>query len=238
MRDITITTAAWILVAVLLAAIALLTVTGLGRSRRSPLYRLRLRLWSAALAAAAGAGIVLGAGCANRGGVPDAEPTAPDVGNVETAAETPELPAMPDGSAEEDEAGDISGEATAKPDAIDGTVTKKKPRVPTKLCYAMVAGETAAYKETVKKVIAKNDGPIWNCYEQVLKQQSDLKGRIVVKFVISMSGTVQSAAIEQDSVGSTVLAACVLSRVKNLKFPIPEGGSAFMSHPFIFKPPK
>jgi outer membrane biosynthesis protein TonB len=239
MKDVTITAATWILVAVLLAAIGLLIVTGLGRTRRSPLYRLRMSLWSAALAVAAGAGIVLGAGCAQRGGVPDGAPAAPDARGVEAAAETPASPSIPDGFAEEDAEDDAIGEATAKPDAVDGVGTKKKPRVLTKLCYAMVSsGETAEYKAAVKKVIAKNEGPIRSCYEKALQKQPDLEGRIVVKFVIRMDGTVQSAAVEKDGAGSTELAACVLSRVKMLKFPMPEGGPAIMSHPFVFKPPK
>jgi len=239
MRDVAITAAAWILVAVLLAAIALLTVTGLGRSRGSPLYRLRMNFWKTAVAAAAGAGIVLGAGCGRKGGVPDVEPGIPDVGIVETAAGTPAPAPTPDGSGEEDAEVDTKDDATGKPDASDEPGTKKKPRVSTKLCYAMAAsGNTAEYRAVVKKVIAKNEGPIRSCYEKALLKQPDLEGRIVVKFGINPTGTVQSAVIEKDGVGSDFLAACVLHEVKNMKFPMTDGGPAIMSHPFVFKPPK
>jgi TonB family protein len=242
MRDVAITAAAWILVALLLAVIGLLIVTGLGRTRGTPLYRLRMKLWKTAVAAAAGAGIVLGAGCANRSGVPDAGFAAPDVGSIEATEETPAAAPVPDGSGEEeaaeDAAGDAIDDATAKPDAADG-VSKKKPRVPAKRCYAMVSGgDTVEYKAAVKKIISKNKGPIERCYKDALATQPGLKGRIVVQFAINPTGTVQAASIKEDGVGSPDLAACVLSEVRKLKFPMPEGGLTIISHPFVFNPPK
>ena len=242
MRDAAIGAGAWILVGILLAAIGLLIVTGLGRTRGTPLYRLRMNLWKTAVAAAAGAGIVLGAGCGNRGGMPDGEPTAPDAGSVETAAELPAPAPVPDGSGEEeaaeDAAGDAIDDATAEPDAADG-VSKKKPRVPAKRCYAMVSGgDTAEYKAAAKKVISKNKGPIERCYKDALATQPDLKGRIVVQFVISLSGTVQAVSIKEDGVGSDDLAACVLAQIQKLQFPKPEGTLAVVTHPFVFNPPK
>ncbi|MFN0152352.1 MAG: TonB family protein [bacterium] len=75
------------------------------------------------------------------------------------------------------------------------------------------------------------------CYENELAKSGGLGGRLVVSMTVAPGGEVTDAKIMQDTVGSPVLATCVLTQVRGWKFPaIPEGSVTFKT-PFLFTPP-
>ncbi|MEW5848602.1 MAG: AgmX/PglI C-terminal domain-containing protein [Myxococcota bacterium] len=74
------------------------------------------------------------------------------------------------------------------------------------------------------------------CYENALKRNSKLRGRMVVGFVIDEEGHVQDAHLESDELGDADLGKCVLTRFKRLEFPKPEGGAVEASFPVVFVP--
>jgi TonB family protein len=75
------------------------------------------------------------------------------------------------------------------------------------------------------------------CYEQQLRRNPGLQGKVVVEFTIEQSGTVSKATATQNTTNDPAVASCVVDTVKRFRFnPGPEGGSVTYSYPFVFAP--
>jgi TonB family protein len=86
-------------------------------------------------------------------------------------------------------------------------------------------------------VIQKYAAGIQYCYENELKRDTSLRGKLVVAITVAASGRVQEATVINDTVRSQRLEACALSQIKDWKFPpIAEGATTFQA-PFVFTPP-
>jgi hypothetical protein len=92
----------------------------------------------------------------------------------------------------------------------------------------------------VKRAIEVVRPQIAECYEQALKLQPDLAGRVVVEFELSAAdggGQVVSGQVPETETHSPFFEACVLARVRGAKFPSPEGdGHVKVRYPFQFDP--
>jgi TonB family protein len=75
------------------------------------------------------------------------------------------------------------------------------------------------------------------CYEQELRRNPALQGKVTVEFTIEQSGTVSKATATANTTNDASVAACVVDTVKRFRFnPGPEGGSVTYSYPFVFAP--
>lgn len=72
--------------------------------------------------------------------------------------------------------------------------------------------------DAVKGTIAKYRSQIQACYEQRLKENPSLSGRLMIEISIS-AGRVTSAGIEENGTGDRGLETCVVGRVKTWRFP-------------------
>jgi len=87
-------------------------------------------------------------------------------------------------------------------------------------------------------VIQKYAAGIQWCYENELKKDPTLRGKMVVAITVSAAGRVTGAAVIENTVDSNRLSSCALSQVRDWRFPpVPEGTTAFQA-PFVFTPPK
>ena len=90
--------------------------------------------------------------------------------------------------------------------------------------------------EIVQRIVRQNFGRFRLCYENGLRQNPVLEGRVSVRLVIDHSGSVAST---QDS-GSTLIdksvVACVIRGFGNLSFPQPEGGQVTVVYDLRFTP--
>jgi TonB family protein len=85
----------------------------------------------------------------------------------------------------------------------------------------------------VKKRIAA----IKICYEQQLRRNPGLQGKVTVQFTIEQSGTISKANATENTTNDPAVASCVVDAVKRFRFnPGPEGGSVTYSYPFVFAP--
>jgi TonB family protein len=76
------------------------------------------------------------------------------------------------------------------------------------------------------------------CYDNELKRDLSLSGKMVLALTVLPSGVVSEVEITHDSLGSSRLQECVLSQVREWRFPaIPEGTVSFQA-PFVFTPPE
>lgn len=91
-------------------------------------------------------------------------------------------------------------------------------------------------KEVVSRIVRQNFGRFRNCYEQGLRTNPLLKGRVLVKFVIDEKGLVRTAADGGSDLPEKAVVACVLRAFANLSFPAPESGTVSVDYPLVFAP--
>jgi hypothetical protein len=124
---------------------------------------------------------------------------------------------------------------------------------------AKCAGGTALLKsqhgqlspEKIQAVLRDRFSVIRTCYEDGLKRDPKLQGRIAVRFVIGVDGKVSSAASIASAAESSadiitpstsslpplsdkVVIECVVGHCKSLEFPKPDGGQVSVVYPFAF----
>lgn len=90
-------------------------------------------------------------------------------------------------------------------------------------------------KATVARIVAMHLPRIRACYERELQKQPQLAGKLSVKFVIAKDGSVATATSRHDTLGSAVVAECVHTRFRQMRFPKPRGGGIVtVSYPLVF----
>ena len=75
------------------------------------------------------------------------------------------------------------------------------------------------------------------CYEQQLRRNPALAGKVTIEFTIQPRGNVTDVRVKENSTGDSAVATCVANTVSGFRFnPGPEGGSVTYSYPFVFAP--
>lgn len=100
-----------------------------------------------------------------------------------------------------------------------------------------IAGEGGGELDKVEIDVAiKQRMPsIRACYEKELRRDPELAGRVTVRFVIDRSGAVKYAALRASDLDNPLVESCVVSEVRDLRFPAPRGtGTVVVSYPFVF----
>jgi outer membrane biosynthesis protein TonB len=91
--------------------------------------------------------------------------------------------------------------------------------------------------DTVVRAIKIKLGAIKACYEQGLKKNPSLAGKVTVEFTIQQVGTLTGVKAKENTLGDAEVAACIVGRIASIRFnPGPEGGSVAFSYPFVFSP--
>lgn len=92
----------------------------------------------------------------------------------------------------------------------------------------------ALSKEVIRRVVRRHLNEVKYCYEQQLTSRPDLAGRVTVKFVISPTGSVQSAVVSDSSLRNQAVESCVTQAVRRWTFPAPDGGGiVVVNYPFL-----
>jgi TonB family protein len=75
------------------------------------------------------------------------------------------------------------------------------------------------------------------CYEQQLRRNPSLAGKVTIEFTIQPRGNVTDVKVKDNSTGDAAVGTCVANTVSTFRFnPGPEGGSVTYSYPFVFAP--
>jgi len=119
---------------------------------------------------------------------------------------------------------------TAGPGAerkVKGKMKKKRP---------VASGGTGMMSpQDVAKVVSRKLGAIKSCYEQALKRDPTLSGKVTIRFTISGVGRVTTARTTVNELTPAV-GNCMVSAFKRMRFPPPEGGEVNFEYPFMFTP--
>ncbi|HWZ90338.1 MAG TPA: AgmX/PglI C-terminal domain-containing protein, partial [Polyangiaceae bacterium] len=90
--------------------------------------------------------------------------------------------------------------------------------------------------EVIQRIVRQNFGRFRLCYENGLRNNPLLRGRVTTKFVIDKTGAVGSAADGGSDMPDAGVVACVVRGFGNLSFPQPEGGNVTVRYPIQFEP--
>ncbi len=90
-------------------------------------------------------------------------------------------------------------------------------------------------REIIQRVVRQHRREIRNCYERELQRNPDLQGRVIMQFVISGSGDVVSARVEESTMDNHEVGRCMTRRIRRWSFPEPDGGGIVrVNYPFNF----
>lgn len=102
------------------------------------------------------------------------------------------------------------------------------------------SSEPGAYRSNASllAVVRRYAPGIQYCYDNELKRDLSLNGKMVLVLTVLASGEVSEVTIAQNSVGSSRLEECVLAQVREWRFPAVGDGIVTFRTPFVFTPPE
>ncbi len=90
--------------------------------------------------------------------------------------------------------------------------------------------------EVVQRIVRQNYGRFRMCYENGLRGNPNLTGRVAVRFVIGREGSVSNAANGGSDMPDAGVVSCVVQAFYGLSFPTPENGIVSVTYPIMFSP--
>jgi hypothetical protein len=90
--------------------------------------------------------------------------------------------------------------------------------------------------EPIQRVIRQSFGRFRLCYENGLRNDPNLQGRVGVRFVIGRDGSVASVMNGGSDLPDAAVVSCVIRAFSALSFPQPERGPVTISYPMVFSP--
>lgn len=93
--------------------------------------------------------------------------------------------------------------------------------------------DPAVVDETVKK----HRTALKDCYEKERAQRPDIAGKLVMRFVIAIDGSVSSAKVKSSTLKDGAVESCLEERFLEVRFPKPANGSfVTVNYPLLFEP--
>jgi hypothetical protein len=90
--------------------------------------------------------------------------------------------------------------------------------------------------EVIQRVVRQNFGRFRQCYENGLRANPNLEGRVAVRFVIGRDGAVSNAGNGGSDLPDSSVVSCVISAYYGLSFPPPQDGIVSVVYPILFSP--
>jgi hypothetical protein len=91
--------------------------------------------------------------------------------------------------------------------------------------------------EVIQRIVRQNFGRFRLCYENGLRNNPNLAGRVSVRFVIGRDGGIMSSANGGSDLPDAGVVSCVVGAFRGLQFPQGEdGGAVTVTYPISFSP--
>ncbi|MHB8874060.1 MAG: AgmX/PglI C-terminal domain-containing protein [Myxococcaceae bacterium] len=91
-------------------------------------------------------------------------------------------------------------------------------------------------REDLARFVRSRAGSLRECYEQVLRQDPEARGQVVVILSITPAGEAADVAVESNNFPTDAVAACVVPVVKAWRFPFRPTSDVTVAYPFVFSP--
>ena len=114
-----------------------------------------------------------------------------------------------------------------------GGVNRAKPPV-VRMGATQVTGRLPP--EVVQRIVRQNFGRFRLCYENGLRNNPNLQGRVSARFTIGRDGGVSNVANGGSDMPDGSVVSCVVRAFNGLNFPQPEGGVVSITYPVLFSP--
>jgi len=69
-------------------------------------------------------------------------------------------------------------------------------------------------RDAVAAVVARHTSSIQFCYQREIKRNPNLRGKLVVRFVITPQGTIESVAVIASTLNNPTIESCIVERIK------------------------
>jgi Ca-activated chloride channel family protein len=90
--------------------------------------------------------------------------------------------------------------------------------------------------EVVQRIVRQSFGRFRLCYENGLRNNPNLQGRVSVRFVVGRDGSAGHVGNGGSDLPDATVVTCVVRAFYGLNFPQPEGGEATVTYPILFSP--
>jgi hypothetical protein len=90
--------------------------------------------------------------------------------------------------------------------------------------------------DIIQRIVRQNFGRYRFCYEQGLRGNPNLAGRVAVRFVIGRDGSVSNVQNGGSDLPDGNVVSCVVRSFYGLSFPAPENGIVTVTYPILFQP--
>lgn len=115
---------------------------------------------------------------------------------------------------------------------LSGSHRTKPPSV--RMGATSVSGRLPA--EVIQRIVRQNFGRFRLCYENGMRNNPNLQGRVAVRFVIGRDGAVSNVGNGGSDMPDSGVVSCVVRSFYGLSFPQPEGGIVTVVYPIMFSP--
>lgn len=107
---------------------------------------------------------------------------------------------------------------------VSGRVIDQMPEVESSSCD----------RNAISRYVKARIKAIQACYENALKRNPGLKGKVVVRFTIGPTGRVTELEIDENSLGNEAVIACIKTTIRLWSFPIKDNECP-VAYPFLFQ---
>ncbi len=90
---------------------------------------------------------------------------------------------------------------------------------------------------TIRRVFRRHTAQIKHCYEEELRKDPKLRGRLVVRATVDGDGRVVVAEISESELASETLHQCITGAVRQWEFPVVGDHAIYtIVYPYVFEP--
>jgi hypothetical protein len=90
--------------------------------------------------------------------------------------------------------------------------------------------------DVIQRIVRGQYGKFRACYDEGLRRDHNLRGRVAIRFVIGREGTVTNARDSGSDLPDALVVQCIVRAYGDLCFPQPEGGIVTVVYPVMFVP--
>ena len=98
------------------------------------------------------------------------------------------------------------------------------------------SGDAFCDKKDIRVAMNRAKGSFRFCYQRELQNDSELAGRVVLRFTIGTDGRPKGPSIASSTLKNKAAHACLLKTVNRMTFKPPKGGVCPVRWPFTFQP--
>ncbi len=88
----------------------------------------------------------------------------------------------------------------------------------------------------IAKHIRLRQAALRGCYDQVLKRDPTITGKVRIRWTIARDGAAQDVEVVQNTSGNVDLGQCLVHKIKAIHFDPPKSGTCTVSWPMVFSP--